>query len=725
MKKTLSISLNYLIILLLIPSILLTLIVIANFTYNSLYTTILKGFDKKLFAISTVTAAFIDGDEHDQILAIKKLNSINYDSNTKKIYALNLNNKILTVDESNGAAFNGPNIQFSDIDIKEIAFNSKNNLLYAMDNRKHALVCIDPQSGKTAIINQFPIICDSITYSSKHNKLIATGRYTSDIDSKNDLLSISLQTGDIKYLGQLKSYNVDCLCINNKNSILYGIDNQVNKLIKIDFSQTDIVIEALATLRFKSTNKVIDRPVQDITYNEHTDQIFGITDRLVSIDIKSGIVDDTKYVKGFRNEMGKLYLKYVQPMRRIREKLGLSFVYTQKLSDTPHLDVEYDILKQKRVAYNQATQIIYVIDSNIDDNHTEIGYTDTTPAEKKIRDVLFKGSVYLSEIKDWDEWGLLKSGFAAIKNSKKEIKAIAGADINVSIITDKTRIAMLKVTFVAIIALLLVTYISLIISKKIISPIQQLKEVALGIAAGHYGKHITIDKPLELADLSKSFNVMSDSLEQTHENIEQTNLQHEKNRKQKEMIRSLREKIEDEYDDISITSLAKADTHGYGWTRWNHLVLAWITKSTNYDDDVRLSSIISLILNKYIELYSGDWDKVTHELDNLFCDSVQAFFCIDLNQQTIHSLLRNKFKLCFIHENSIQVDDITSKNVLEKDRIVWIVSDINIDELTSESTIPLNIDETKEFFSHKIQYMDNFNTASILMKIKSERDHLV
>jgi HAMP domain-containing protein len=717
MKKTLSISLNYLIILLLIPSILLTLIVIAHFTYNSLYTTILKGFDKKLFAISTVTAAFIDGDEHDQILAIKKLNSINYDNNSKKIYALNLKNKIFTVDETNGAAFNGPNIKFSDLDIKEITFNSKNNLLYAMDNRKQALICIEPQSGKTAIIHQFPIICDAITCSNKQNKLIATGRYASDLDSKNDLLSISLHTGDIEHLGTLNHYNVDCLCINDNASILYGIDNHINKLIIINLTLSDMAVEALVTLKFKSTNKEIDQPIKDITYNEHTDQILGLTDRLVSIDIKTGIVDDQKYVKGFRNEMGTLYLKYVQPMRKIREKLGLTFVYTQKLTDTPHLDVEYDILKQKRVAYNQATQIIYVIDSNVDENHTAIGYADTTPADKQIRDVLFKGSVYLSEIKDWEEWGLLKSGFAAIKNSKKEIKAIAGADINVSIITDKTRIAMLKVTFVAIIALLLVTYISLLISKKIISPIQQLKEVALGIAAGHYGKHIKIDKPLELADLSKSFNLMSDSLEQTHENIEQTNFQHEKNRKQKEMIRSLREVIENEYDDISITSFAKADNRGYGWTRWNHMVVAWITKSTNYDDDVRRSSILSLILNKYIEFYSGDWDKVAHELENLFCDSVQAFFCIDLNKNKMHSLLRNQFNLCFIHENGIQIDDLKREVVLEKDTIIWIFNDFDIEALKSESNIPLNIDETKEFLSHKIQYMDNFNTASILMKI--------
>jgi len=725
MKKTLNISLNYLIILLLIPSIIITLIVIANFTYNSLYSTILKGFDKKLFAISTVTAAFIDGDEHDRILAIKKLNSINYDNIRKKIYALNTKNEILTIDETNGAAFNGPKIKFSDIQIKEIAFNPNNNLLYAMDNRKHALICIEPQSGKTAIINQFPIICDAIIYSNKQNKLIASGRYVSDLNSTNDLLSISLNSGDIKHLGSLKSYNLDTLCINDDASILYGIDNHFKKLIKISFTRADIVIEEQATLKFKSTNKDIDQPIKDITYNKHTDQILGLTDRLVSIDIKTGIVDDKRFVKGFRNEMGTLFLKYVHPMRQIREKLGLTFVYTMKLTDTPDLDYEYNFLKQKKVGYNQATQIVYVIDSNVDENHTAIGYADTTPADKHIRDVLFKGSVHLSKIKDWDEWGLIKSGFAAIKNSKQEIKAIAGADINVSIITDKTRIAMLKVTFVAIIALLLVTYISLLISKKIISPIQQLKEIALGIAAGHYGKHIKIDKPLELADLSKSFNLMSDSLEQTHENIEQTNLQHEKNRKQKEMIRSLREKIEDEYDDISITDIAKHGTRGYGWTRWNHIVLAWITKSTNYDEDIRRSSIISLVLKKYIELYSGDWDKIAHELENLFCDSVQAYFCIDLNKLTVRSLLRNQFNLCVIHENGIQIDDLKRENVLEKDTIVWIVNDLNIDEFKHDSNIPLHIDETKKFLFHKIQYMDKFNTASLLMKIKSERDHLI
>jgi len=711
MKKSINISLNYLIILLLIPSILITLIVIAKFTYSSLYTSILKGFDKKLFAISTVTAAFIDGDEHDQILAIKKINTINYDDQNKKIYGLNSKKEILTIDETNGTAFNGPPINLTDTDIKKIAFDSKNRLFYAIDNNKHALITIDPQTGQTAILNQFPVFCDSITYSNKQNKLIVTGSSSTEFDSTKFLFSIDPQTGNVKHFGLLHDYNLDALCFSDQQNKLYGIDNSRKKLVKIDFTEENLETVEFVLLQFKSTKKEIDQPIHDITINEQTGLIYGVTDRLVSIDIDNGIVDDEKYVKGFRNEMGTLFLKYVKPMRKIREKLGLTFVYTMKLTELPNLDYDYDFIKHLRGDFDKVTQIIYVVDSNVDESHTAIGYAEATPADKHLRDVLFKGSVHLSAIKDWDEWGLFKSGFSAIKNSKNENKAIAGADINVSIITDKTRIAMLKVAFVAIIAMLLVTYLSIKISKKVTAPIQQLKEVALGIAAGHYGKQISIEKPLELADLSSSFNLMSDSLEQTHENIEQTNFQHEKNRKQKEMIRTLKEKIEVEHEDISILAVEKPNEHCLGWTRWQNMILIWFIKNSNYDDNVRLSSMISTILNQYIHFYSGDWSKVTLEIKDLFCDSVQAFICIDLNNCSINSLLREQFQLCLFKENGTQLESLESEVILKKDSRFWIVNNLENDDLNFDSNIPLNIYELKNLL------LSRDKTGSILIKI--------
>src|SRR5262245_35083346 len=71
MLRNFRLKMQSMILLVLIPSLLLVTLVISGLTYSGLHYVILEGFDRKLSAISTVMGAFIDGDEHAEILRSK------------------------------------------------------------------------------------------------------------------------------------------------------------------------------------------------------------------------------------------------------------------------------------------------------------------------------------------------------------------------------------------------------------------------------------------------------------------------------------------------------------------------------------------------------------------------------------------------------------------------------------------------------------------------------
>ena len=63
-------KLRSLILLLLLPALLVQVLIIARWNYTDLRAAIMRGFDQKLLAISTVTASLVDGDKQDQFLEL-------------------------------------------------------------------------------------------------------------------------------------------------------------------------------------------------------------------------------------------------------------------------------------------------------------------------------------------------------------------------------------------------------------------------------------------------------------------------------------------------------------------------------------------------------------------------------------------------------------------------------------------------------------------------------
>lgn len=160
------------------------------------------------------------------------------------------------------------------------------------------------------------------------------------------------------------------------------------------------------------------------------------------------------------------YLRNVTPMRRIRRELGLTYLYSQLLGGTK--------------------DVIYVLDATEGDDHSAIGSEDELTAETRagLRKATTDGTMYVSPIEFQEQWGLLKTAAAPVRDRQGKIVATAGADVNISVIEVATQNALLVSALIGVVSLLASALVTLRIVRWVAQPIEALKSEALRIAAG-------------------------------------------------------------------------------------------------------------------------------------------------------------------------------------------------------------------------------------------------
>ena len=184
-----------------------------------------------------------------------------------------------------------------------------------------------------------------------------------------------------------------------------------------------------------------------------------------------------------RVESTEAYRRNVEPMQRIRAKLGLTYLYTQALGG--------------------GGDIYYILDSSFGDDHSTIGSEDDLPAETVtgLRNAEAQGTVYISPIEYQKQWGLLKTAAAPVYGVDGRITATAGADVNISVIHVATQNALFASAMIGLLSILLCLFATLQIMRRIAHPIGALKLEALRIAAGDHAPPAEIHKPREAGAL--------------------------------------------------------------------------------------------------------------------------------------------------------------------------------------------------------------------------------
>lgn len=180
------------------------------------------------------------------------------------------------------------------------------------------------------------------------------------------------------------------------------------------------------------------------------------------------------------------YLREVGPMRRIREALDLTYLYTQILGGSQ--------------------DIIYVLDSTQGDEHSLIGSEDDLPDETLagVRRSTARGTVHLSPIEYQEQWGLLKTAAAPLRDARGRIVATAGADVNVSLIQVATQNALFTSVVIGMASLLACVLAVLVVVRRIARPLDRLRQEALRIAGGDHRPLAEFPAPRDIALLRTS-----------------------------------------------------------------------------------------------------------------------------------------------------------------------------------------------------------------------------
>lgn len=160
------------------------------------------------------------------------------------------------------------------------------------------------------------------------------------------------------------------------------------------------------------------------------------------------------------------YRRNVLPMRRIRRELELTYLYSQVLGGSQ--------------------DVIYVLDATEGEEHSTIGSEDELTPETRagLKKAGLDGTIYVSPIEFQEQWGLLKTAAAPVRDRQGKIVATAGADVNISVIEVATQNALLVSALIGVASLAASALVTLLIMRWVARPIEALKAEALRIAAG-------------------------------------------------------------------------------------------------------------------------------------------------------------------------------------------------------------------------------------------------
>ena len=226
-------------------------------------------------------------------------------------------------------------------------------------------------------------------------------------------------------------------------------------------------------------------------------------------------------------EADYVYQSFVQPMKQIRDQAGITYLYTQ----IPHENPDY---------------CRYILDATEGEEHSLIGTEDELPPESSSgqRLVLNRGQIYLSPVRSWRQWGLLKVAFAPIFDRKGEISALAGADVNITVIREKTRAGLLRVLATGTVTLVIGLVVAVHIGRRIVGPVAKVREAALALAAGRHAESIEPGHLAELRDLAHNLNDVGGTLAETAARLERSDGALEEKRRLREMRGHLARRFE-------------------------------------------------------------------------------------------------------------------------------------------------------------------------------------
>jgi len=453
--------------------------------YGDLREIILEGFDKQLTSPSVVTAAFIDPTEHQWLAEDRNMRGLAYNEKNDGFYAL--------ADTQGQTEL--VRISATDGTIKEAGIVLQDEVLdLATDHRTGRLLGLIAATGELGWIGEADGTVSKIEGSPQGIREIADGPVTGGVWLLNEGLSL----WDSSTRSSLQDARIS---LQAASSRMGGLDPNTDRMLLFSSFHNSVLWQSLAdsVLRSEKWAGEVGLP-EEVGYDLKRERWVLAQERLRLVNFISASEVEDMFGEAYGREDSEEYRRIIEPVIRLHDRLGLSFLYTQMV-EAPD-------------------RIIYVIDAPESGTYSPLLSEDVLPATEVEGVTRLKalGTLHFTGLQRWDQWGWLKAAFAPIFDDEGQVVAMAGTDFNASVIEDRTRQALLAVFVIGGIALVAASAWSLVVSRRLRRPIEELKSGALAVAAGDF-RSLNVHGSREVNELAMVFNQASAVMKTLVENL--------------------------------------------------------------------------------------------------------------------------------------------------------------------------------------------------------------
>ena len=467
------------------------IVVYAVHIHSTLNEEIMQGFDRKLLAISTTTASFFDPADHASIIEPLPVTALAPSPSDAFFWASDPKKNLLwKIDPTDGSASATSFPLPAGFDRVAAGPDPANLLLASSLTGELSLLSLaDGKSAPVAARLTPPL--SALASDPAGAVLYAVGTHFDRLD---------LRTGRSTRVAKLEK-NYLSLAFDPRDQSLWALDANGTELVNLN--PADGAERSRVLLAPKKPDATPadwkPKPVRFVAFALEPKSfrllgaegsILGGSRGLLWIDPKTGEVSGDGLRPNFNRELRPMNLSYARPLRRISNRTNLTFLYTHVYAGEENID-----------------KIVYGADGTVGAEHSPPLSEDVVPPTEiaGMKALMERGTTHLTQVKAWNQWGLLKSAWAPIFGPDGRPVAMAGADINITTIRDATRRALVITFSFGALQLLLAGLVSLAIARQLTRPIAAVKAAALRTAAGDYGQTIQIPRPSELTELAVDF----------------------------------------------------------------------------------------------------------------------------------------------------------------------------------------------------------------------------
>jgi hypothetical protein len=577
--------------------------------YGDLTRIILSGFDGKLSAISTTTAAFVEPADQARLVGPLPLGGLSGDLSGRALWGIDSENgTLITIAPTTG------HLAPTSIKVPEGADNLSTGLvpgeLLMLDGANGKVLRLSTATGETQQSFQLNPPLTAIATDVAHGELYAAGRF---------LERYNLRTGETTKMRELSTPYRD-LTFDPKHDVLWALNARGNELFELN--RTDGSVRRKVKLMTEKPDDAPTtwqaEPVELITmvYDATTDSMLGTSTSLVRINTQTGAVSAKGFVAAFGQEQGPIYRRYAAAMGRIIHRTKLTFLYTQAVSGR--------------------NRITYGIDGTMGKNHSPLLSVDVLPESEiaGIQRLMTEGSLHVTEVRHWQEWGLIKSAFAPLFDATGRPMGMAGADVDITTIQYQMREALVITFGAGVVTLVIAGILILFIARQLTVPLAKIKAAALHAAAGDYTRHASVIRPSELRDLASRFSQTTAAIGHHVVELRETVLARQAARDHAALIRRLAVLPPLAAHTLAGASWAWGSTGAQsaaqispgGAVQADGLALAWLSRLTgNALADASRRNEIAVTVDALLSRYRADHASLIAALGALFAEHVEAW----------------------------------------------------------------------------------------------------